>query len=157
MAIKDVMVLLMDAGDPGRLLPLTAKIGLEAGARVTAVYVTDLDDGDLPTQLEHTRARVIERAKEAKLPFEWRELSGDSPEKITRTARCFDLIIASQPDFSDGNRRKRHVPEDIVIAAGRPVLLVPRAGEFRSVGLRALIAWMGRGNRRGPSMTPFRS
>ncbi len=143
MAVKDVMVLLMDAGDPNRLLPLTTTIGLDAGARVTAVYVTDLDDSGLPTQLEQTRASVIERAKEAKLAFEWRELSGDSPEKITRTARCFDLIIASQPDYADGNRRKRNVPEDIVIAAGRPVLLVPRAGEFRSAGLRALIAWDG--------------
>lgn len=143
MAIKTVMMLLTDAGDPNRLLPLTARIGLDAEASVTAVYVTDLGDDGLPTQLEQTRSSVIERMKDSKLTHGWREVSANTPEKITQLARTFDLVIGSQPDHGGRNRRKRNVPEDIVIGAGRPVLLVPRAGEFRIAGTRALIAWDG--------------
>ncbi|MFO0997811.1 MAG: universal stress protein [Alphaproteobacteria bacterium] len=143
MAIKDVMLLLTDAGDSNRLLPLATKIVRDAGASLTAVYITDLGEEELPTQLELTRTSVTDRLEEAKLAHSWREVSGSSPDILVRTARCFDLIIGSQPDLVGGTRRKRNIPEDIVVGAGRPVLLVPRSGEFHSTGSRALIAWDG--------------
>jgi nucleotide-binding universal stress UspA family protein len=42
---------------------------------------------------------------------------------------------------SDGAARFR--PEDILITAGRPVLVVPYAGIFETVGKRMLVAWDG--------------
>src|SRR5262249_5264539 len=41
----------------------------------------------------------------------------------------------------DGASRLR--PEDIVMTAGRPVLIVPYAGTFEMVGKRTLFAWDG--------------
>jgi nucleotide-binding universal stress UspA family protein len=34
-------------------------------------------------------------------------------------------------------------PDDVVLDAGRPVLIIPHAGTFGSVGKRVLIAWDG--------------
>jgi nucleotide-binding universal stress UspA family protein len=53
-----------------------------------------------------------------------------------------DLVIFGQaaPDYRlpTGFR-----PEDIIVGGGRPVLVVPYAGEFAVIGRRVLIAWDG--------------
>jgi nucleotide-binding universal stress UspA family protein len=41
----------------------------------------------------------------------------------------------------DGAARFR--PNDVVMAVGRPVLVVPYAGTFKTVGKRSLVAWDG--------------
>jgi nucleotide-binding universal stress UspA family protein len=66
---------------------------------------------------------------------------GDSEELIA-LSRSFDLVIYGQAS-ADYRLPTGFGPEDIVIASGRPLLVVPYAGEIAAVGNRALIAWDG--------------
>jgi nucleotide-binding universal stress UspA family protein len=54
--------------------------------------------------------------------------------------RTADLVVAPQYDESMPGAYA-YMPEDLVMGAGRPVLLVPYAGRFAEVGRRALVAW----------------
>jgi len=67
--------------------------------------------------------------------------SGDSEELIA-LSRTMDLVVFGQA-ASDYRLTTGFSPEDIVMACGRPMLLIPFAGEFGSVGRRVLIAWDG--------------
>jgi nucleotide-binding universal stress UspA family protein len=67
--------------------------------------------------------------------------SGDSEELIA-LSRTMDLIVFGQA-ASDYRLPTGFSPEDIVMACGRPMLVMPFAGEFRSAGRRVLIAWDG--------------
>ena len=59
-------------------------------------------------------------------------------------ARYSDLVIIGQNDPDEPLQGQRaDLPEYVVMNAGRPVLIVPYAGRFESVGKRALVAWDG--------------
>ena len=75
---------------------------------------------------------------------EWHLLADGDAAALIELAKSVDLTIAGQHPLnsqSDGALRFR--PEDIVLATGRPVLVVPYAGTFETVGKRILIAWDG--------------
>ncbi|NEX62354.1 universal stress protein [Noviherbaspirillum galbum] len=69
----------------------------------------------------------------------------DEPESgISLRARYSDLAVVSQFDPDDANSTvPPDFPEYVVLNAGRPVLVVPFAGEFSQIGKRPLIAWNG--------------
>jgi nucleotide-binding universal stress UspA family protein len=62
--------------------------------------------------------------------------------RLAALVRTFDLVVYGQtaPDWRlpTGFR-----PEDVIVAAGRPVLVVPYAGTFAAIGRRVLVAWDG--------------
>lgn len=63
---------------------------------------------------------------------------------VPRLARLADLVIAGQSDPNDPETYiDDQFAETLVMSAGRPVLFVPYAGEFPSIGERALVAWDG--------------
>ena len=75
---------------------------------------------------------------------EWHLLPDGDSAALTELAKSVDLTITGQlPPKSHANGAARFRPEDIVMAAGRPVLVVPYAGAFETVGRRTLIAWDG--------------
>ncbi len=54
-------------------------------------------------------------------------------------ARAFDLVILGQTETSV--RVPADLPEQIIMESGRPVLMVPYAGTYETVGTRPLFAW----------------
>ena len=74
--------------------------------------------------------------------FEGRVVDGEAGEGMSLQARYCDLVVVGQTDLDE----KAPVvapafPEYMVLHAGRPVLVIPRKGEFAEVGRRALISW----------------
>ena len=68
---------------------------------------------------------------------------GDSAE-LAELAKSVDLTIMGQrPPNSRIDSAPRFRPDDVVMAAGRPVLVVPYAGSFETVGKRILASWDG--------------
>lgn len=55
--------------------------------------------------------------------------------------RAADLIIAPQSDPDGGIYQPADITEDIMMEAGRPVLVVPKSGTYPTAGSRVLIAW----------------
>jgi nucleotide-binding universal stress UspA family protein len=72
---------------------------------------------------------------------EWRASELDAFEAVTLHARYADLIVVGQPQAGDDAGVERGFAENVALGAGRPVLIVPYAGRFDSVGRRVLIGW----------------
>ena len=72
---------------------------------------------------------------------EWRALRGDPTEVAGIVGRYADLVILGQID-PDRNRDVPPVhPEDVLFDCGRPVLMVPYAGRFPTIGEQVLVGW----------------
>lgn len=72
---------------------------------------------------------------------EWRTATDDPVDAVTLHARYADLVVIGQTDASDGSHVPADFPERLVLAAGRPVLILPSVGSFATVGKRILVAW----------------
>jgi nucleotide-binding universal stress UspA family protein len=73
---------------------------------------------------------------------DWQLFAAGESEDLLAVMRAADLVI-----YPQGSAEYRlpagFAPDDLVIAAGRPMLLVPYAGEFAALGRRVLVAWDG--------------
>jgi nucleotide-binding universal stress UspA family protein len=72
---------------------------------------------------------------------EWRSAIDDPVEAMTLHARYADLVVIGQAGSANGSPTPADFPERLMLAAGRPVLIVPAIGSFPSLGKRILIAW----------------
>ena len=70
---------------------------------------------------------------------EWRVSGDDASAAVRLSARYADLVVLGQPER--GQAMERAFVEEVILAAGRPVLMVPYAGRFLDTGKRVLIAW----------------
>ncbi|MBM3346253.1 MAG: universal stress protein [Betaproteobacteria bacterium] len=72
---------------------------------------------------------------------EWRASEADAVDAVTLHARYADLIVLSQPNAADEGGVEDDFAERVVLACGRPVLMIPFADSFKSTGERVLVAW----------------
>lgn len=72
---------------------------------------------------------------------DWHYAAGPVAETIAQVGRCSDLIVIGQEDENVDIAAYGEVPDDVVIAAGRPVLVVPYTGITSTLGDRILVAW----------------
>ncbi|KXU83600.1 universal stress protein UspA [Caballeronia megalochromosomata] len=99
--------------------------------------------------MRREQAGALERLFHAELnragvSGEWLAPNEPADRAVPHHARCADLVIAGQDDpgdpesyIGDGFR------ENLILSAGRPVLLVPCTGFFPTVGQLPMIAWDG--------------
>ncbi len=64
-------------------------------------------------------------------------------EVVALHARYADLVILGQPEPENGGEVDAEVPEDVVLGAGRPALVIPYIGAGKEIGKRVMIAWDG--------------
>ena len=86
-------------------------------------------------------ARTTERAGLANA--EWRASTDDAAAVVPLHARYADLLVIGQPDGDRPSGMESDFAHRIVLSAGRPVLIVPYAGRFNSLGQQVLLAWNG--------------
>jgi nucleotide-binding universal stress UspA family protein len=90
---------------------------------------------------KHDFAAAVARAGVQK--SEWRRSDRGALGAARVSARYADLVVIGQPD--PDRSVEEHMPgyfvEELVLSAGRPVLVVPYAGRFPGVGARVLVAW----------------
>ena len=72
---------------------------------------------------------------------EWHSTIDFPVDAVAKQARYADLIVTGQKDPSDISNTSKDFPAQLVLAAGRPVMILPYAGSFLSVGRRILVAW----------------
>ncbi len=140
-------------------LPLAGKFGAHLiGTHVISrVPVIGTIDAQVPPDIieqyvQHMRedAAVIEAAfsnavKGARVQTEWRQheqkiLGADILQMISEQTRCADLVVMGQ---SGAEQRVGELTADIVIAAGRPVIIVPDGAADTSLADKIVIAWDG--------------
>lgn len=74
--------------------------------------------------------------------YEMRLVDDEAAGGLSMQARYSDLVVIGQTDLEDPSPSvPPDFPEYVVLNCGRPVLIVPYVGHFKTVGERALIAW----------------
>jgi nucleotide-binding universal stress UspA family protein len=73
---------------------------------------------------------------------EWRLMESNVADALMTCARYGDLTVIGQHD-PDNPTYPAAMPDQVVLGAGGPVLVVPYAGNFESVGRRVMVAWNG--------------
>lgn len=111
---------------------VAAQIGEEALQRAREAYLA---------QAARVRERLEAVAGRHEVRFEWRDGRGPALELLIGQGRYADLIVVGQPDPENGGARPEGFPGELALVSGRPVLVVPYAGQHETFGKRALIAW----------------
>lgn len=123
-------------------LPVTYATGI--GYPGTAYITAGSEEND--KRAAEILALFRTRVDAAGIPAEWHGsecFSGDSGIAALPTVRTADLIVAQQADPDSGSDSTSEV-ESLLFESGRPVLLVPYAGETHGAPLkRVLLAWNG--------------
>jgi nucleotide-binding universal stress UspA family protein len=93
-------------------------------------------------QIETIRGTFERLAGQRGVKTEWRAVTEGGEADPALHARYVDLTILGQRDpDNDDMAMIRPQPEQVALASGRPILIVPYAGNFNIVGRRVLIAW----------------
>jgi nucleotide-binding universal stress UspA family protein len=104
--------------------------------------------GPVIRDIEERRRREAAAAAEAEFRqaerrgngrSEWRLSTEDAAAAVRLSARYADLAVLGQPQ--PGQALARAFVEEVILSAGRPVLMVPYAGRFADAGRRVLVAW----------------
>jgi nucleotide-binding universal stress UspA family protein len=156
---KDVLVVVDTEASVARRLALVAALAKRSEIRLTGMYVTGLPvttafsdlDGwaqlvDAYMTAQRADAAKAERAFRAevarlKLTAEWHCRETDMTEAVIGLTRLHDLVIIGQSNPGAPMNALR--PGEVVLAAGRPALVVPYAGTFSEIGRHILVAWNG--------------
>jgi nucleotide-binding universal stress UspA family protein len=158
MAYKDILVHLDHTVASQQRLAIASRLAAAHEAHLTALFACAY--GNLPNLApvhaheidaarEQTEQRFLEAVKAAGVAAEWRDaVSAGVADRVTDTllvhARHADLVVVGQ---GDSERHDGSVPlnlaESLVLESGTPTLVVPYAGNFTTVGARALVAWNG--------------
>jgi nucleotide-binding universal stress UspA family protein len=160
--IRDIALYVDDRPLSARLAELSVALARRFDARLVGVHVGSmltmpvfLDAGPSPELLEALEAEMLKRADAARAQFdtalgragvvgEWRLDRGALLGEALVHARYADLVVIGQHDPDrDFSTFARVSPADLVLAAGRPVLVVPHAGRFADCGQRVIVAWNG--------------
>jgi len=134
---------------PGPILPgvrFNPGPGVPVSPEASAAAGDPLSTPVLPASREAERAEQVEELFRTELRAhglsgKWHLLSPGETAVFIDLAKSFDLTILGQ--LSPEIRSTGFRPDEIVIATGRPVLVVPYAGAFDTVGRRVLVAWDG--------------
>ena len=118
--------------------PLFAAV-MDPGAAAALTFQVELD-----AQMQAKSREMVSAAEQQSgLIIEWRATSGNAANNLIVNARHADLLLMTQEDFTPMLGLDPSLAAGVVVSAGRPVLLVPYAGEFNSCGASVLIAWNG--------------
>ena len=166
MAFKDILLHV----DGSKRCPVRTDVAMTLarrfGSHLTGTYVLDIPAPEFfygaampfmgagPEQVvERMRAEALgtaapveegfrARLRREELEGDWRLVEGNLPASLALHARYTDLAVVGQPNPYEANDGgQRDVAVTIVMTSGRPVLVVPFAGEFPVVGERVLVAW----------------
>lgn len=162
MPYKDILVHVPDADRGAGSLHVAAGLATTHGAHLTGVYVippvvvpgyAGPEIGSVAYDMQRKVMREAEEKAEAAfrtitdqagVPAEFRADEGHAGEAVSAQGRYADFVVAGQIDpDKDYNSGFRDLPEYVLVHAGRPVLIVPYAGNFSRIGERVVIAWNG--------------
>ncbi|APR39297.1 universal stress protein [Paraburkholderia sp. SOS3] len=162
MSYRSILVHLDNSERSAPRLDVALRIAKQFGAQITGLHAIFTPDpraffvmaGTAQYYSDHLRAREERRGAvqrlfyaecvRAKVTGHFLAAREHGNQAVAQYARLADLVIAGQSDPNDPESYiDDHFAEHLVMTAGRPVLLVPYAGVFPSIGSRILIAWNG--------------
>ena len=163
MSYKDLLVVLDSEAPARRRIDLAAALAERFEAHLVGLYPLPIpevprhfgyyDPALLDPFFGELRGRARETADKLREVFqhvtslrglsaEWRVIAEGPEADPALHARYVDLTILGQLDPDRGETEMiQPRPEQVTLASGRPILVVPYAGRFETVGRRVLIGW----------------
>ena len=145
MSYKTILVYLDGMDRNAHTLSVAGKIAQQFDAHLATVYAigqpfaTTLDPfapAVLSFQSERdegmiakVKAMVAAEEKHCGRSIEWRTLNGNVVQNLTLHARHADLVVMTQVDPHESSTASAQLAGSVVVGAGRPVLVVPYAGD----------------------------
>lgn len=94
--------------------------------------------------LDAARTLFETTVRQASIAAEWRDAEADATETFRLHARYADLVIVGQADpRDDAPLGLEGLTDTLLLEAGRPLLVIPYAGTFPTIGQTVMIAWNG--------------
>ena len=101
------------------------------------------------------QAAFSEATAQAGVAASWRQGEDMPAECVVRHARHSDVLILGQENAGDVEAATGNdFVEQVLLSAGRPVIVLPTAGSFRNAGARVLYCWNQ--SRSRPARSPTR-
>ena len=162
MELKDLLVHVNVSKHCPARVEIASRLAKTFGARLTGLFTSAVGDvaffpvGDTvsePAQpmrawwqqiRDQVRAEFDASLRESGVSARWIEVDDDAASLVPYHARYADLAIAGQLDPDELLPRPEYeIPERLALDSGRPVLVIPYAGSFPTLGRRVLVAWNG--------------
>lgn len=160
MPLKDCLVHIDTYQQSRARLEAAAALAVRHSAHLTGVCVitppeipgylrAEISDEVFKRHAEHARAQAKqaetafnECARRAGVTSEWRCVEGAALAALCLHGRYADIVIAGQrdPTGSEGADDPA-IPDQLVLAVGRPVLVIPAVGTYPVIGERVMVAW----------------
>jgi nucleotide-binding universal stress UspA family protein len=160
MKLCDILVHVDQSPRAQMRLDIAAELARQHGAHLTALQVIDvampvmaLGDGGggavIAELMEQMRQSALVAGVKLKAAFEaalardgimgeWRQVEGTTREILALHGRYADLLVLGQDDPESDSAG---LLEAVVFDSGRPVLAIPFAGSFKTIGKRVLVGW----------------
>lgn len=165
MELRDIIVL-VDGSKAGEArLALAVGLARRAPGRLTGVGIMErpsivdavpfivgpglglLAPGSAASEPSFEGASLIElderrfRSASGELAADWRVADYGQTSELIELGLLADLMILGQAHPGEGASPWGFHPEDVILAAGCPCLVVPYAGSFETIGKNVLVAW----------------
>ena len=158
MTIKDIVVHQGDDTHADRRLAAGMALAKQFDARLTGVYVLGFPalpgyvQTELPAEIiEQTYSEIRAMGEVKRTEFddamsheglngEFRLMEGDTADAVALCGRYCDFLVVGQPD-PDHPASIDGLAEELLLASGRPVLIVPYTGDQSRMGKRIMVAW----------------
>ena len=167
MRIKDILVQIDTTAPSDARLDLAIGLARRHDAHLVGLHVMDVpqfaglgsgvvgagNSAALAMLVDQVRDRALQAAAGVEAGFrerlrregiggEWRFAQDWLPDTVALHARYADLAVLGQENPSAPRMPDRSaVIEHALFSSGRPVLIVPYAGRFETVGRRVLVGW----------------
>ncbi|SDH10905.1 Nucleotide-binding universal stress protein, UspA family [Paraburkholderia steynii] len=161
MSYKTLLVHIDDSRRSDTRIALSLELAQRWDAHLIGLYVVcqdlfrpifrqdkTLSFGQLEAHADERREKAqnafLAAAERAGRSAEWRAPPGPALDVAMLHARHADLLVLGQQDPNDpASFVAPHFVGDLVLGAGRPALVVPYAGDARTLGENVLVAWDG--------------
>jgi nucleotide-binding universal stress UspA family protein len=151
MDYKDILIHIDGSPSSAQRLEVAISIAKKRRATLTGLYVVShppYQPQGAGVAAAGERAEKLFRAMtdEARVPSAWIAadwgVAGVSmSEVVNYYSHTRDLIVLGQTSSARASDVPADLPARVILGSGRPVLVVPHAGSFPSVGERVIIAW----------------
>jgi nucleotide-binding universal stress UspA family protein len=160
MSYKTILVHCDASRTVGSRLAAAANVAQRFEARLVGLHarepfeVVSFVDGGMPIgtlmeayqagcdAAEKTAQSAYDKATSGRnFPSEWRVTEAFSDDALAVNSRYADLLVVGQADPDDPAGGRDDLPEAMVFATGRPVLVVPQIGALSSVGKTVMLCW----------------
>jgi len=157
---QDILVVIDNAASVASRLAPTVAFAKRFDGRLTGLFATGLPAatsfGDLASGAQLVDAFMAAQRDEAvkaeaafrlelgrlQLAGDWIWREADVTQTVTDLGRLYDLVVVGQPNPDADSPVPRIMPEELVLSLGRPMLVIPYAGEFATFD-HVLVAWNG--------------